>query len=518
MSAVLSFEGLIYGIIQVQALLLVLGLAGSFIIVVYRLTLHPLARVPGPILAAATGAYEAYFQLFKEGGGRYWVEVARLHEIYGPIVRISPWEVHIKDSNWNDIYKLSSKASKPRWYYRSFGNTISTTTTESDELHRTHRQALKSWFSTQNISKSEPTIQATIDKLQDRLLASVGKVVNLDDVYRSLAVDVATGFAFHKAFGNLDDAKFSQDFNKALRNYSRTGLFNRYCFGLPFKLLQSLPVFISKKLNPSVATFMATVVECAKYSIDKCPPSLGEAHDMVQSMIKSDLSPEQKSFSRILAECRSIIFAGQETTATVLTSVTYHVLSNPEIRSRLLKELTETRNAKGDKLGYQDIRNLPYLTAVIDEAFRTSNAVTGRLTRFSEVADLHYQQYSLPRGVRNLPLTTYISISIPDTHMDPSIFTDPKTFLPDRWLKESDNKHLSKYLQPWGRGSRLCLGMELAYYDLYLSIARLFGPDCDFEMELFDTELKDWEAYGDFFAPANAPGASQAVKEQSDAI
>ncbi|KAJ5715260.1 Cytochrome P450 [Penicillium malachiteum] len=461
-----SFEGLIYGIVQAQALLLVIGLAASFLLVVYRLTLHPLAGVPGSILAAATGAYEAYFQLFKEGGEISFWQRTLLIGYAGPIVRINPWEVQIKDPNWNDIYKLSSKASKPRWYYRSFGNTISTTTTESDELHRIHRQALTSCFSTQNISKSEHTIQATIDKLHDRLLASVGKFISLDNVYRSLAVDMATGFAFQKAFGNLDDAKFSEDFNRALRNYGRTGLFSRYCFGLPFQILQSLPVFISKKLNPAVATFMA-------------------AHDMVQSMIKSDLSSEQKSFPRILAKCRSIIFAGQETTATVLTSVTYHVLFKPEIRSRFLKELTEARNAKADNLEYKDIRHLPYLTAVIDEAFRTFNAVTGRLTRFSE---------------------TYTSISIPDTHIDPSIFTDPETFLPDRWLKESDNKRLSKYLQPWGRGSRLCLGMELAYYDLYLSITRLFGPDCDFEMELFDTGLKDWEAYGDFFAPANAPG------------
>jgi hypothetical protein len=79
----MSFESLIYGIFQIQALLLAIGLVALFFLVAYRLTLHPLARVPGPFLAAATGAYEAYFQLAKEGGGRYWVEVARLHEIYG---------------------------------------------------------------------------------------------------------------------------------------------------------------------------------------------------------------------------------------------------------------------------------------------------------------------------------------------------------------------------------------------------------------------------------------------------
>ena len=90
--------------------------------------------------------------------------------------------------------------------------------------------------------------------------------------------------------------------------------------------------------------------------------------------------------------------------------------------------------------------------------------------------------------------------------MDPSIFHDPQKFLPDRWLEEVESKQLSKYLQPWGRGARLCLGMELAYYDLYLSIARLFGPDCAFRMKLFETEPEDWDAYGDFFAPLPAPG------------
>jgi len=48
---------------------------------VYRITFHPLAKFPGPILAALTYKYEFYFEGIK--GGRYTKEVERLHQIYG---------------------------------------------------------------------------------------------------------------------------------------------------------------------------------------------------------------------------------------------------------------------------------------------------------------------------------------------------------------------------------------------------------------------------------------------------
>ena len=62
---------------------LAIALAALFCIAVYRLTLHPLAGVPGPRLAAISGLYEVYFQLLKDGGGRYWVVIERMHKTYG---------------------------------------------------------------------------------------------------------------------------------------------------------------------------------------------------------------------------------------------------------------------------------------------------------------------------------------------------------------------------------------------------------------------------------------------------
>lgn len=48
---------------------------------VYRLYLHPLAKFPGPRLAAATDLYEQYFDIWRQGE---WIwEIQRMHSVYG---------------------------------------------------------------------------------------------------------------------------------------------------------------------------------------------------------------------------------------------------------------------------------------------------------------------------------------------------------------------------------------------------------------------------------------------------
>lgn len=67
-------------------------------------------------------------------------------------------------------------------------------------------------------------------------------------------------------------------------------------------------------------------------------------------------------------------------------------------------------------------------------------------------------------------------------------------------MDPEERRRLGRYLQPWGRGTRLCLGMELATTDLYLAVSRLFGPHAGFEMRLYDTVDDDWVAYHEWFA------------------
>ena len=107
--------------------------------VIYRLYFHPLAKIPGPKLAAATWLYEIYFDLYLSG--QFVFETGRLHKIYGitfpfhsctenssayhagPIIRVTPDEVHVNDPELVDVVYPGSwtKVNKDPYLMMKFG-------------------------------------------------------------------------------------------------------------------------------------------------------------------------------------------------------------------------------------------------------------------------------------------------------------------------------------------------------------------------------------------------------------
>jgi cytochrome P450 len=118
---------------------------------------------------------------------------------------------------------------------------------------------------------------------------------------------------------------------------------------------------------------------------------------------------------------------------------------------------------------------------------------------------MQYKSYIIPPG-------TPFSMSTYSMHQNDMVFPSPETFDPSRWLPDPatgempvgpvGEKLLTRYLTPFLKGARQCLGMTLAYAELYILIANLFRR-CD--MELFETSDFDATMYSDQRVPFPHP-------------
>lgn len=114
----------------------------------------------------------------------------------------------------------------------------------------------------------------------------------------------------------------------------------------------------------------------------------------------------------------------------------------------------------------QVLEKLPYLTAVIHEGLRLGRTITHRLSRVFPDKTLQY-------GGMAIPPRTVVHMTSILIHENEDIFPEPYIFKPERWLG-SDQQRLQKYLTPFSRGTRSCLGINLAWAEQYLTIAHVF--------------------------------------------
>jgi Cytochrome P450 len=204
------------------------------------------------------------------------------------------------------------------------------------------------------------------------------------------------------------------------------------------------------------------------------------------------------------------------------------MLSQPQCLRELKKELATAMPDAKSVPSIVVLENLPYLTAVIYEALRLSNGVTMRLSRIDPEKPIIYtstttskdKSADAPNGKTvsyTLPPGTPISMTGLLIHYNESYFPNHKAFSPERWLPNPPLHPLTKYLVPFTRGTRQCLGMNLAWAELYLALGMLFRRYGSREykeegdegtLELFEFEYeRDLEIVGDGALPLYAVGS-----------
>ena len=148
----------------------------------------------------------------------------------------------------------------------------------------------------------------------------------------------------------------------------------------------------------------------------------------------------------------------------------YRILANPEVFRKLKQELEKALPDPNQPMTSSQLEQLPYLTGIIQEGIRLH---PGALVRQSRVATEQDLVYTHPNGKKlwAIPAGTPIAMDARSCNLNPKYFSDPHKFIPERWI---ENPRLDRYMLSFSKGTRICLGMNLAYSELYMILAGVF--------------------------------------------
>ncbi|KAL4933790.1 cytochrome P450 [Aspergillus undulatus] len=479
-------------------------------LVIYRLFLSPLAKFPGPKIAAMTSYYELYYDVIHKG--KYIFQIEKMHDKYGPIVRINPFELSIRDSEYYDeLYVMGNIRKTDR--YEAFVEGVvdfegSHLATISHDLHRKRRKPLDPYFSRQGITRLEPMVAELTEKLVVNRLESykgTGKVVRLDHAFTAFSGDVINRICVNRPSEVYVE---DEDFAPWWFDMFHLGAVSLPLFmGMPWliRLIRFMPASLASYLNTSMGSFSKFKLMCDEQlneakrekalkskSQNSNQPTPGRL-TLFRHLVDSDLPPAELSDTRLSREAQVLIGSGTMTTAGTMGFLCYYIMINPKIRARLSEELGSVMaEYPAKKPSLAELERLPYLQAVIKEGLRLSYGTMHRRARVSPSQPLLFKEWVIPPG-------TPVGMSAYFQHRDEKTFPRPMEFLPERWLGEITPAMYRNYI-PFSKGSRHCLGMNLAYCELNFILAAMFRPGAA-PFELYGTDESDVRPVHDLIVP-----------------
>ncbi|KAJ2985423.1 hypothetical protein NUW58_g5537 [Xylaria curta] len=437
----------------------VLGLVAVLLFIVSALR-DPLSKVPGPWYAKWTELVAKYYWVI----GRKPSYIHGLHLKYGPIVRVAPREVYIADLEAvQRVYKIKNEFPKSHWYLDFVPFTQSVFNTQDIALHRRFRKLLSSPLSESGLKTFVPQIDHKVNLTIQRM-EEEWKARGATDIYKwwlFMTTDVIGELSFGESFRMLESGKM----NQYVVDLQTADIMSSYRVVFPslfrFTVRFGIPLPMLRKAQGFGDRIRAYATESLQRHRNLVEKEGADARPTVFTKVYKAEGDESISPDEIRNNAQSYIIAGSDTTSSTLDYLVWTLCRNPEIKSRLLKEL----EVLPDDFTYEDLRHVRYLDHVIDESLRAFTTVPSGLPREVPKGGAELCGYHIPAGYT-------VSAQSYTVHRDPIAFPNPEKFDPLRW--ENPTQAMKDAFMPFGGGSRICLGLHLARIELRLGTARFF--------------------------------------------
>lgn len=439
----------------------------------YAIYLHTLAHIPGPLVGRLTSIW--LYSLSYRGIEASTID--NLHKKFGPVVRIAPNEVDIADGAALHLVYVKDGGFLKNSCYKNFDiDGIPTIFSALDPTHRaTRAKAVVGMFSQTAIREGKNVLCGCVNNMVARLKRektdAQGKPLNILNIFRSLALDMATSYLFDEPYNGIEEQKLSA--TEFVDNFVAGARF----FYLPNMIFKSAEIVAAsldqKKLDISRSNKM--VKKFAADVVDKSATMEKEEERTYQArLLRAGISREET-----IVQCMDVMFAGTDAAGMNLSVICCHLSWNPHMYvairetnlllikaepsryNRLRKEILGNRSA--------DVQTLQYLSGVIKEGLRLAMA---NPTRFARIVSSNGLKV---HGLPSIPAGTSVGLSAYTLHLNPKVFPNPHEFLPERWLEPTPE--MLRDSIPFGIGPRQCIARNLAVAELFYTIEGLVKSD-----------------------------------------
>ncbi|KAI1112770.1 isotrichodermin C-15 hydroxylase [Nemania sp. NC0429] len=449
---------------------------------IYNLYFHPLRNVPGPLLQRASRLPWA----IQHSIGVQAHRTQKIHEKYGPVVRIGPDHLSFTDTRaWKDIYGHrvgndlhANEMSKAKTFVKSIRSIPTSIINADREEHSRFRRALSHGFSDAAMREQEPEIVKYVDLLIKRLHQEChqGKEkLNIEAWYNWTTFDIVGDLVFGQSFKCLQNASYHpwiEFIFRSIRGGAVTVAMTYIGLADLVQVLFKLGGFSINQVRKYTDDMLRS-----RLSMEKSRADLFEG--LVKRRNDWDLS-----FEKLSANAFILVLAGSETTATTLSGATYLLLTHPEVLEKLKHEVRSTFE-DASQININTVNNLKYMLAILNESLRMYPPVVSGLVRTIPKGGAEVAGHFAPEG-------TFVEVQHWSMNHSEDNWADPWAFKPERFLGTSEEAleagNKLEALQAFNVGPRNCIGRNLAYAEMRIILARIIF---DFDLRL-DAESADW--------------------------
>lgn len=340
--------------------------------------------------------------------------------------------------------------------------------TSKGDLWQKQRRLMQPVFQRKNLSALLPQFVTAGEQMLDRWrqLGTIAEI-NLSDEMMRLTLEVITQTMFGTSVLDKID-QIAPALDTVLRFAARSLM-------SPIAIPLSIPT-PSNVAFKNAMTFLDGII----YSIieergGNKPSGNGDLLDMLLAA-RDEVTGEPMSLKQMRDEVITVFSAGHETTSNLLTWTLYLLAKHPAVTDKLREEFEAVTNGK--PLQFDDLPNLNYTKAVLNESLRARPPVGVMMRKIKQDTEIH--GYRLKAG-------SLAIFSIYNVHHHSSLWADPEQFNPDRFLT-AESRRFS--FMPFGAGERICIGNHFAMLEAQVLLATMIQA---YDFELIDQDEPDIE-------------------------